>query len=70
MPDNTDGVQEPPINCLCGRIAALRGTRSLDYPVDMPRLLRSVRLALHPAQTINQRFLREAHKSTRSLLLL
>jgi len=26
----------------------------------MPRLLRSVRLALHPAQTINQRF----HKPT------
>ena len=46
------------INCLCGRIAALRGTRNLDYTVDMSRLLRSGRLALHPAQTINQGFLR------------
>ena len=46
------------INCLCGRIAALRGARNLDYPIDMSRLLRSVRLALHPAQTINQGFLR------------
>ena len=44
------------INCLCGRIAALRGARDLDYPFDMSRFLRSVRLALHPAQTINQRF--------------
>ena len=45
------------INCLCGRIASLRGARNLDYPVDMSRFLRSVRLALHPAQAINQRFL-------------
>ena len=50
-------IKEPLINCPCGRIAALRGTRSLGYPVDIPRLLRSVRLALYPAQTINQRFL-------------
>jgi len=26
------------INCLCGRIAALRGALNLDYPVDMSRL--------------------------------
>ena len=45
------------INCLCGRIAALRGTRNLDIFLYMPQFLRSVRLALHPAQTINQRFL-------------
>ena len=44
------------INCLCGRIVALRGTRNLDYPFDMSRFLRSVRLALHLAQTINQGF--------------
>jgi len=36
----------------------LRGARNLDYPFDMSRFLRSVRLALHPAQTINQRFLK------------
>ena len=51
-------VKEPLINCLCWRIAALRGARNLDYPFDMSRLLRSVRLALHPAQTINQRLLK------------
>jgi hypothetical protein len=31
-----------------GRIAALRGARNLAYLQDMSRLLRSVRLALHP----------------------
>jgi len=45
------------INCPCGRIAALRGARNLDYPIDMSRFLRSVRLALHPARIINQGFL-------------
>ena len=44
------------INCLYGRIAALRGARNLDIFLYMPRFLRSVRLALHPAQTINQCF--------------
>jgi len=34
----------------------LRGTRSLVYLIDMPRLLRSVRLALHHVRWINQRF--------------
>ena len=48
--------KEPLINCLYGRIVALRGARNLDYPVDISRFLRSVRLVLHPAQTINQRF--------------
>jgi len=42
------------INRLYGRIAALRCARNLDYPDDMSRFLRSVRPALHPAQTINQ----------------
>ena len=43
------------INCLCGRIATLRGavTSICTYT---PRFLRSVRLALHPAQAINQGF--------------
>jgi len=45
------------INCLCGRIAALRGARNLNIFPYMSRFLRSVRLALHPAQTINQGFL-------------
>ena len=54
--------KETLINCLCGRIAKLRGTRNLDYLVDMSRFLRSVRLALHHAQTINQGFLnRQCH---------
>ena len=42
------------INYLCGQIAALRGARNLDIFLYMPRFLRSVRLALHPAQIINQ----------------
>jgi hypothetical protein len=46
------------IKCPCGRIAALRGARNLDICFYMPRFLRSVRLALHPAQTINQCFLK------------
>ena len=62
------GIRKALINCLCGRIAALRGTRNLDIFLYMPRFLRSVRLALHPAQTINQRFLRRCGKS--SLLTL
>ena len=41
---------------LCERIAALRGTRNLDYPFDMFRILRSVRLALHLAQPFIQHF--------------
>ena len=41
---------------LRGRIAALRGARPLAYLVDMSRLLRSVRLALHPARCFFQRF--------------
>ena len=53
---NLNFPKEPLINCLCGRIAAFRGARNLDYPFDMSRLLRSVRLALHPAQKNNQRF--------------
>ena len=54
--NKTNYTKETLINCLCGRIAALRGTRNLDYPFDMSRFLRSVRLTLHPAQTINQGF--------------
>jgi hypothetical protein len=49
-------LRETLINCLGGRIAALRGARNLDISLYMPRLLRSVRLVLHPAQTINQCF--------------
>ena len=49
-------VKKTQINCLCGRIAALRGAQNLDCPFGMSRLLRSVRLALHPAQTIYLRF--------------
>ena len=41
---------------LRGRIAALRGARSLAYLFDMSRSLRSVRLALHPARCFLQRF--------------
>jgi len=35
-------------NPFFGRIAALRGARSLAYPIDMSLSLCSVRLALHP----------------------
>ena len=49
---------------LCGRIAALRGARNLDIFLYMPRFLRSVRLALHPAQIINQRFLKKTLKAS------
>ena len=51
-------AKETLINCLCGRIAALRGARNLNIFQYMPRFLRSVRLALHTAQTINQCFLK------------
>jgi hypothetical protein len=60
MPDIKDDytcLRETLNNCLSGRIAALRGARNLDILFYMPRFLRSVRLALHPAQTIIQRFL-------------
>ena len=54
-------IQHRPIksiitNCLCGRIAALRGARNLNIFLYMLRFMRSVRLALHHAQIINQRF--------------
>jgi hypothetical protein len=51
--------RETLINCLSGRIASLCGARNLNIFMYMPRFLRSVRLALHPAQTINQRFPKE-----------
>jgi len=38
------------INPFFGHIAALRGARSLAYPQDMSRVLRSVRLALYPEE--------------------
>ena len=44
------------INSPCGRIASLRGARNLNIFLYMPRFPRSVRLALHPAQRINQCF--------------
>jgi hypothetical protein len=37
-----------PINSFFGRIAALHGARFLAYPFGMSRLLRAMRLALHP----------------------
>ena len=52
-------LKERLIDCLRGRmlaLSALRGTRKLAYRFDMSRFLCSVRLALHPAQRINQRF--------------
>ena len=50
-------IKETLINCLCGRIAALRGARNLNIFLYMPRFLRSVRAAQYPAQTITQSFL-------------
>ena len=49
-------IKEALINWLHERIASLRGTHSLAYQIDMSRLLRSVRLALHHVRWINQRF--------------
>ena len=49
--------RETLINCLHERIASLHGTRFLAYRIDMSRLLRSVRLALHHVRRINQHFL-------------
>jgi len=49
-------AREALINCPCGRIASLRGARNLNIFLYMPRFLRSVRLALHPAQAITQSF--------------
>lgn len=43
--------------CLHGRIAVLRGTRNLAVLYVLSRLLRSVRLALHPAQSLLTSFL-------------
>ena len=54
---NQGFLKETLINCPCGRIAALRGARNLNIFLYMLRFLRSVRLALHPTQTINQGFL-------------
>ena len=51
-------LKETLINCLCGRIAALRGARNLNISLYMPRLLRSVRAAQYPAQIITQSFLK------------
>jgi hypothetical protein len=39
---------------LRGRIAALRGARNLAVLLVLSRLLRSVRLALHPARPLLQ----------------
>ncbi len=39
------------------RIASLRGARNLVYPLDMSRLLRAGRLALHLARSLVQGFL-------------
>ena len=50
-------VLETRVNCLSGRIAALRGARNLNIFLYMSRFLGSVRLAIHPAQIINQGFL-------------
>ena len=51
-------IRETLINCLQERIAALGGARKLTYLLDISRILRSVRLALHLSRLINQSFLR------------
>jgi hypothetical protein len=43
-------------NLLRDLMAALRGTRTLAYRVDMSRVLRSVRLALRPLATVSRSF--------------
>jgi hypothetical protein len=53
--------KEPLINVFFERIAALRGTRNLVYLYDMPRLLRSVRLALHLGKPVFQGFPKVHH---------
>ena len=63
-------LKETLINCLSGRIAALRGARNLNIFLYMSRFLRSVRLALHPAQAINQCFLKEALINQHFLIIL
>jgi hypothetical protein len=50
-------IKETPNKCLRGRIAALRGTRNLAVYRILSRLLRSVRLALHPARRLIPHFL-------------
>ena len=55
-------AKETRINCLSGRIAALRGARNIKIFQYMPRFLRSARLALHPARTINQGFPKGPYK--------
>jgi len=62
-------VNEMLINCLCGRITALRGARNLGYPDDMSRFLRSVRFVLHPVQTIYQHF-RKSKKNIIACIIL
>jgi hypothetical protein len=51
-------IKEVLINWLRARIAALRGTRNLAVYRILSRFLRSMRLALHHARSINQRFLK------------
>lgn len=52
-------IKETLINWRYERITSLHGTRSLAYPIDMSRLLCSVRLVLHLVCRINQRFLKD-----------
>jgi hypothetical protein len=44
---------DAPINPFCGRITSFRGARILAHLPDMSRMLRAVRLALHPAKQIS-----------------
>ncbi len=53
-------LKETLIKWLRVRIAALRGTRNLAVYRILSWFLRSVRLALHPARSINQCFLKNA----------
>ena len=53
--------QEALINCLRKRSAALGGAQKLVYPIDMSRFLRSIRLASHLVQRINQYFPNQIH---------
>ncbi len=56
QPSYSGSAKEALNKWLRGRIAALRGARPLAYLSDMSRVLRSVRLALHPARSFIQRF--------------
>ena len=61
--DFLDKTKEPLKNLLCGRIASLLRAHNLAYRLDMS--LRAVRLALHPARGVFQRFPNPSIEGTR-----